>query len=260
MATRYTRRFYRDVLTILDRANVPTLVGGAFAFSHFTGIQRPTKDFDLFVRREHIDRALETLAVAGFHTELTFPHWLGKARSDEFLVDLIFGSGNGVAPVDDEWFEHAPPAEVLGVPCHICPAEEVLWSKSFVMERERYDGADVIHLLRSRATSLDWPRLLRRFGDKWRVLLANLVLFGFIYPGERSRIPRAVMTELLDRVSRELSSDASGPKLCNGTVVSRQQYLMDVQQWGYTDGRLQPHGNMTAQEIADWTDAIGKIK
>ena len=53
MAARYTRRFYRDVLTILDRANVPTLVGGAFAFSHFTGIQRPTKDFDLFVRREH---------------------------------------------------------------------------------------------------------------------------------------------------------------------------------------------------------------
>ena len=58
MAARYTRRFYRDVLTILDRANVPTLVGGAFAFSHFTGIQRPTKDFDLFVRREHIDIAV----------------------------------------------------------------------------------------------------------------------------------------------------------------------------------------------------------
>ena len=58
MAARYTRRFYRDVLTSLDRANVPTLVGGAFAFSHFTGIQRPTKDFDLFVRREHIERAL----------------------------------------------------------------------------------------------------------------------------------------------------------------------------------------------------------
>ena len=48
--------------------------------------------------------------------------------------------------------------------------------------------------------------------------------------------------------------------LCNGTVVSRQQYLVDVQQWGYEDGRLQPHGNMTAQEIAQWTDAIGKIK
>ena len=84
-AARYTRRFYRDVLTSLERANVPVLVGGAFAFSHFTGIQRPTKDFDLFVRREHIERALSILADEGFRTELTFPHWLGKARSDDAL-------------------------------------------------------------------------------------------------------------------------------------------------------------------------------
>jgi len=129
MAARYTRRFYRDVLTSLERANVPVLVGGAFAFSHFTGIQRPTKDFDLFVRREHIERALATLADAGFHTELTFPHWLGKARSDEFLVDLIFGSGNGVAPVDDMWFENAVQAEAVGVPVWL---DQPFWAQQLV--------------------------------------------------------------------------------------------------------------------------------
>src|SRR5690349_16380730 len=204
MAARYTRRFYRDVLTSLERANVPVLVGGAFAFSHFTGIQRPTKDFDLFVRREHIERALETLAEAGFHTELTFPHWLGKARSDEFLVDLIFGSGNGVAPVDDLWFEHAVQAEAVGVPVWICPPEELLWSKAFVMERERYDGADVIHILHTQGARLDWARLVERFGENWRVLLANLVLFGFVYPGEESPAPRWVMDTLLARLDKDI--------------------------------------------------------
>ena len=256
-AARYTRRFYRDVLTSLDRANVPVLVGGAFAFSHFTGIQRPTKDFDLFLRREHIDRALATLAEAGFHTELTFPHWLAKARSDEFLVDLIFGSGNGVAPVDDAWFENAVQAEAVGIPVWICPAEELLWSKAFVMERERYDGADVMHILHTRGQRLDWTRVVDRFGDYWRVLLFNLVLFGFVYPGEESPAPRWVMDTLLARLDKEIDSPPRDERMCRGTLISREQYLVDITEWGYSDARMQPRGPMSATEIAHWTEAIG---
>lgn len=259
MAARYTRRFYRDVLTILDRANVPTLVGGAFAFSHFTGIQRPTKDFDLFVRREHIDAALDTLANAGFHTELTFPHWLGKARSDEFLVDLIFGSGNGVAAVDDGWFDHAVHAEAVGVPVLLCPAEELLWSKAFVMERERYDGADVIHILHTQACRLDWSRLVDRFADHWRILLLNLVLYGFVYPGAESPAPPWVMDTLLARLKDEVCDPPTNERLCRGTLISREQYLVDILEWGLVDARMQPRGPMSATEIAHWTDAIGKL-
>lgn len=258
-AARYTRRFYRDVLTSLERADVPVLVGGAFAFSHFTGIQRPTKDFDLFIRREHIDRALATLADEGFQTELTFPHWLAKARSDEFLVDLIFGSGNGVAPVDDVWFEHAVQAEAVGVPVWICPAEELLWSKAFVMERERYDGADVIHILHTRGTRLDWPRLIDRFGEYWRILLLNLVLFGFVYPGEDPPAPAWVMETLLTRLDEEIDTAPRDERICRGTLISREQYLVDILDWGYADARMQPRGPMSASEIASWTDAIGKI-
>lgn len=257
-AARYTRRFYRDVLTSLDRADVPVLVGGAFAFSHFTGIQRPTKDFDLFVRRAHIERALDTLAEAGFHTELTFPHWLGKARSDEFLVDLIFGSGNGVAAVDDLWFEHAVQAEAVGIPVWICPAEELLWSKSFVMERERYDGADVIHILHTCSTRLDWPRLVERFGANWRILLLNLVLYGFVYPGAESPAPRWVTDALLARLNAEMEAQPRDERICGGTLISREQYLVDIVAWGYSDARMEPRGPMSATEIAHWTEAIGK--
>jgi hypothetical protein len=255
---RYTRRFYRDVLTSLERADVPVLVGGAFAFSHFTGIQRPTKDFDVFIRREHIERALDTLAEAGFHTELTFPHWLAKARSDEFLVDLIFGSGNGVAAVDDMWFDHAVQAEAVGIPVWICPAEELMWSKAFVMERERYDGADVIHILRTRGPRLDWPRVVDRFGPHWRILLLNLVLFGFVYPGEESPAPQWVMDGLLARLDEEMSVPARDDRICQGTLISREQYLVDLLEWGYADARMAPRGPMSASEIAHWTQAIGK--
>ena len=252
---------YRQVMEALDRGDpsgpVPFLVGGAYAFTPVTGIPRSTKDFDLFVAHADIRRALAVLDAAGFRTELTFPHWLGKAFRGKEFVDLIFSSGNGVAPVDAGWFAHAPAGRVLNMDVRLAPAEEMLWSKSFVMERERYDGGDVIHLLRARAEQLDWGRVLERFGDNWRVLLANLLLFGFVYPGERTRVPAWVMQELLARTADELGADARVGRVCRGTILSRQQYLPDVTEWGYTDGRLAPYGNMTPEEIADWTAAIG---
>jgi hypothetical protein len=259
LASPAAQAFYRRVMKTLRAGGVEFLVGGAYAFTSYTGIDRSTKDFDLFVRKTDGLRALDVLHTAGIRTELTFPHWLGKAYHRRSFVDIIFNSGNGVTPVDEEWFDHAPAREVLGVPARLQPAEEMLWSKAFVMERERYDGADVVHILRARAERLDWDRLVARFGERWRVLLQTLILFGFVYPGERARIPARVMTDLLDRLRKELSTDADVGRLCQGTLVSREQYLPDVLEWGYTDARIEPHGGMTAEQVTQWTEAIGKI-
>jgi len=86
---RDTNSFYRRTLHVLNEARVPFLVGGSHAFLHYTGIVRDTKDFDLFVRREDCDRALEVLADAGYRTDLTFPHWLAKALQGNDIVDLV---------------------------------------------------------------------------------------------------------------------------------------------------------------------------
>lgn len=251
--------FYRMVMNTLRDGGVDFLVGGAFAFARYTGIYRMTKDFDVFVRRADSRRALDVLAAAGFQTDLTFPHWLGKAYKGEDFVDLIYGSGNGTAPVDDGWFEHAVEAELLGVPIRLVPAEEMIWQKAFIMERERYDGADVMHLMRARAEQLDWRRLVDRFAAQYRILLVNLLLFGFVYPGERTRVPGWAMEELLGRLDRDLDHDSAVDRLCQGTIMSREQFLIDVERWGYADGRVE-RGNMTEEEVADWTAAIEKSK
>ncbi|HSE93405.1 MAG TPA: hypothetical protein VLF19_08870 [Methylomirabilota bacterium] len=248
-------RFYVAALHALTDGDVQFLVGGAYSFERYTGIARDTKDLDVFVRREDFDRALGALAAAGYRTEMAFPHWLGKAYDGDDVVDVIFGSGNGCAGVDDEWFAHAVDEAVLGVPVRLCPPEETIWSKAFIMERERYDGADVAHLLRACAGGLDWRRLLRRFGPHWRVLLAHLVLFGFVYPIENGRIPRQVMAELSRRLGRDAGRPVSAAPVCFGTLLSRAQYLMDVETWGYRDGRLE-HGTMTEDDVAVWTSAI----
>lgn len=257
---REARQFYRDVLVTLRDGGVPFLVGGAYAYARLTGIKRPTKDFDIFIRPEHLERAMDVLRAAGFVAEATFPHWLAKAGRGLHFVDIIFSSGNGVARVDDAWFEHAVPGEVFALPVMLAPAEETLWSKAFVMERERYDGADVIHLLHARGPHLDWERLVQRFGPNWRVLLVNLVLFGFIYPGDPKPFPDWVMHELLRRLHEELAREPTRDKVCRGTIVSREQYLVDTLERGYIDGRQQPHGTMTAAEIQQWTAAITSRK
>src|SRR5437870_1004227 len=165
-----TQAFYRRALMALHEAGIGFLVGGAYAFAHYTGIVRDTKDFDIFVRRSDFEPVLELFEAAGYPTENTFPYWLGKALWKSDNIDVIFNSGNGITPVDDAWFEHADESEILGLPLKICPAEELIWSKALVMARERYDGADVAHLLYARGRSLDWRRLLDRFGPHWRVL------------------------------------------------------------------------------------------
>jgi Nucleotidyl transferase of unknown function (DUF2204) len=249
-------RFYARTLAILQEAGVPFLVGGAFALHRYTGISRFTKDFDIFARAADRDRILDLLRGAGYRAEVSFEHWLAKVHHGNAFVDVIYSSGNGVARVDDGWFQHAVADVVLGASVQLIPPEEMIWSKAFIMERERYDGADVAHLIRGLGGKLDWYRLIDRFGENWRVLLAHMVLFGFIYPGERTRIPGSVMDGLVARVEAEVWAPVPDERLCRGTILSREQFLIDVERWGYRDARLRPAGNMTPEDTAKWTAAI----
>ena len=250
------RAFYLRTLDLLAKSGIPFLVGGAYALNHYTGIERHTKDFDLFVRREQYGDVMDVLGKSGIATELTFPHWLGKASCEHGCIDVIFSSGNGLAQVDEGWFTHAVAGSVLGVAARLCPPEEMIWSKAFITERERYDGADIMHLLLACAERLDWRRLLARFDPHWRVLLSYLNLFGFVYPSERARIPAWVMTDLIERLRRELRSPAPARRVCQGTLLSREQYLTDVGMWGFEDARVTVAGSMTVDEVAHWTRAI----
>jgi hypothetical protein len=247
-------RFYRDALRALKASGVPFLLGGAYAFGCYTGITRHTKDLDLFVRPADARRALAVFDAAGYRTEILFAHWLAKAHHHNDFVDIIFASGNGLCVVDDAWFEHAVAGAVLGTAARLVPAEEMIWQKAYIMERERFDGADVMHLLRARGRHLDWDRLLARFGPDWRVLLSHLVLFDFVYPDDRDNVPAGVLRTLAARLHEEPAA-AEADRLCRGPLLSRTQYLADLEECGYADPRLRPLGRMTEEQVERWTDA-----
>jgi hypothetical protein len=247
--------FHQDVMQLLDRCGIKFLIGGAYALGYYTGVARDTKDFDLMLRPRDVPFALRTCQNAGYAAEFVFTHWLAKVWSANAFVDIIFRAGNGLGEVDDVWFSAAPATETFGIAAKIAPAEELIWQKAFIMERERFDGADVIHLLASRAAQINWKHLIERFGPDCRVLMSHLVLFGFAFPSKRNLIPTAVIDELSARLGKELGEPPPVQPLCSGTLLSRLQYLSDITSGGFIDARTTQRCRIKPEEIQEWTKA-----
>jgi hypothetical protein len=249
--------FYQQSLDVLTTGHVNFLVGGAFALHRYTGIQRHTKDFDLFVMPHDTRDALEKLRPICDRVELTYPHWLAKAKYKALVIDLIFGSGNGLCPVDEAWFEHATADAVFNREVLLIPVEEMIWQKSFIMERHRFDGGDVAHLLHARSEQIDWDRLFLRFGERhWPVLYVHLILTEYIYPRDLAPALRSAIDELRERMAaaaHRLPNGYHSADVCQGTFLSLLDYLPEVTRQGYRDARLAPIGNMTQAEINHWT-------
>ncbi len=231
------RRVHGRALLLLQEAGLEPMVGGAYALKTHTGLWRDTKDLDLFLRKDRIGEALDVLSRAGHRTEFTDPMWIAKAYGGPYFIDLIFCSGNGIGIVDAKWRERAATANVLDLEALIVPAEEMIWQKAFIQERERFDGADIHHLIRAMGARLDWKHLLQRFEPHWQVLFVHLITFRFAFPSDKDQIPGWVMQDLTSRLARAERVPASAERVCRGTLLSRQQYLFETNTEGYRDTR-----------------------
>ena len=251
-------RFYDRVLKLLQESEIPFLVGGGYALNRHTALDRPARDLDVFVLPADAKRVLRFFSGHGYRTQLTYPHWLGKIYKGKGYVDIIFSSGNGVATVDPLWFEHGVDGNVLGHSVKLTPAEEMIWSKAFVMERDRFDGADVIRLFLARGSDLDWRRLNDRFREFPLVLLSHLTLFLFAFPSEVNLVPSGLWEELWHALEAERRHAPRAGRICRGTLLSREQYL-DLLAQGFRDARLAPDGMMQPKDVNTWTKAIGLL-
>src|SRR5438309_11526204 len=159
---RESRAFYKEALALLHETGTHFMLGGAFAMFHYTGIYRDTKDLDIFCKPSDYPRILKHFAERGYRTELYDVRWLCKVFKGEYFIDIIFDTVNNICRVDDSWFEHAHAARFVGVDIQLLPPEELVWCKLFVLNRERYDGADVNHILLKTGKDFNWDRLLFR--------------------------------------------------------------------------------------------------
>jgi hypothetical protein len=178
------------------------------------------------------------LKAAGFRTHLEQSHWIAKAMWGDKQVDLIFGMGNGMAFIDRDWYDRSRPGILAATPVRMAPPEDLIWHRLFVSERHRSDMADVLHLFMRRGNELDWNHLIKRVGNDWRLLLAQIHLFDFVYPGHRIHVPQWVRQQLYKQAEDEIDS-VGDPAICLGTLISRFSYTIDVNEWGFSDPRKQ---------------------
>lgn len=228
------RQMYVEVLRLFAASCIPFAVSGAFALYQHTGIWRDTKDLDLFLDVADIPRALAALSSGGFETEVTDPVWLCKARQGDFFVDLITGMSNATITVQSDWIKRATEANVLGVSVKVLAAEELIASKLFVARRERYDGADIVHVIHGAAEKLDWARILTLLGEHWMVLLWTLILYQYIYPAHSKFVPRTLWNDLLSRLRNELEHP-NPHAVFRGSLIDDKMFSIDVEEWGMTN-------------------------
>ena len=227
--------FYCEVLQLMAQSEIPFLVSGTYALSSYTGIDRPTKDVDVFAKAGDALRLLAFFREHGFDTVVVDERWLARVTRGELFVDIIYNMPTVSVHVTDEWFENAPEATLFGATVRLVPPTQFIWSKIFVQDHHRYDGADVAHMILKKHREIDWHQLLSHMELYWEVLLIALLNFRFIYPSERDLVPRWLLDELLERLKAQEEMPPSGIRICRGRLLSPTDFVVDVSEWGFAD-------------------------
>lgn len=227
---------YRDCLDCLLKARVPFILAGAFALYAYTGIQRNTKDLDVFLPAEHVRNALLNLVEKGFRTEVRDGLWLAKAHRGPYFVDLIFANPNKEIQIDMGWVRRSRRAQVFGMTVPLLALEELIISKIYVTRRDRFDGADIAHLIHGAKGQLDWNWISRCLGKDQRLLFWHFVFFQYVYPGHVHYLPASLMDRIYESMVR---SRAAPPdeKTFRGMLVDPVSFEVDCRDWGYEDVR-----------------------
>jgi hypothetical protein len=231
------RELYKSALTALNAAGIPYVIAGAYAIYEHTGIYRETKDLDIFVDPTLLVGAMRALKGAGMSARLEQPHWLAKATCGDLFIDIIFGMGNGLAMIDDDWYRFSRPAILAATPVRIAPAEELLWHRLFISERHRQDMADIVHLIVCVGSRMEWKRIVTKTGEHWPLLLAQIQMFDYVYPQHRDGVPRWVRDELLDRARADMERERTAELVTRGPIISRFSFTIDVHEWEMKDLR-----------------------
>lgn len=227
--------FYTESLKLLVESGIPFLLSGTYAVSAYTGIVRPTKDLDVFCKAGDYPKILAWFQERGYRTEVEDERWIAKVWQDAHFFDVIYNMSNATVPVNDDWFRGTHTICVYGTEVKITPPTELIWSKVFIQDRYRYDGADIAHVILKKHDEIDWERLLAYLEPYWEVLLVHLLNFRFAYPTERARVPKWLMEELIGRLNAQLHLPPANVKVCRGRLFSPRDYVIDITEFGFAD-------------------------
>jgi hypothetical protein len=199
-ATSWTERLppeqnelYTQVMKEAMRRGLRFAIGGGFASNLYTGVWRNTKDLDIFVLesdREFFVALLTDLGLVDYYDQKPYDRsWIYRACRGDLIIDVIWQMANHRAPVDEVWLNSGPCVELDGGHFPVVPPEETLWTKLYVMQRERCDWPDALNVISALGPELNWARLIDRVGEDAALLKAALSVFAWICPRRAMELP-----------------------------------------------------------------------
>lgn len=201
---------------------IPHAIGGGLAVQSYTVHRQVTKDLDVYVVPQDRQRMIQVVSNCGlgdlFDRQPYDRNWIYRSYRDDTIVDVIWAMPNQRAQVDSEWLSRGPLLDVGAGPFRVLPAEELIWAKLYVLQRDRCDWPDVLNLIYATAPNLDWAHLLSRVGDDAPLLHAVLTVFRWLCPQRAAKLPSPMWRSIA----------ASARKHRNGT---KRANLLDTRPW-----------------------------
>jgi hypothetical protein len=214
---------YRRVMEEARSAGVRFAFGGAFATGVYTGDLRNTKDFDFYILPQQRDAMIQATRRAGLHDHYdTLPYdraWIYRASIDGIIVDTIWAMANLRTEVGERWISAGPPVKLRGEFIRAIPIEDLIWSKLYVIQRERCDWGDVLNLIDAQTSTIAWDQLIDRMGEDAPLLAGVLAVYAWLAPERIGLIPGLVWKRL-----------GLSPKPSTGGSMSRAG-LIDSRPW-----------------------------
>lgn len=194
------KSLYRRVMGEARRRGLLFAIGGGFARNAYTGLWRNTKDLDIFVlERDHEDfvRLLTDLGLSDYCEHEAYDRsWIYRSCQGDQIVDVIWQMANHRARVDEVWLKTGPSIMLEGESFPVIPPEETLWTKLYILQRERCDWPDALNLIGAVGPELDWGRLIDRVAADTPLLSAVLNVFGWICPARSQHLPAWIWSRL----------------------------------------------------------------
>lgn len=217
---------YKEVVDLFNSRGIRFAAGGGLAFSRYSARLRYTKDIDFFLAPEFKDRARQATTELGFEDyfgqEEYDRSWIYRGYRDDVIVDLIWTAPNHRMLVDDGWVTGGPTVTVHGTQVQVLRLEEFLWSKLYVMQRDRCDWPDMMNVLYSCGENIDWDLMLERLGPDAPLMGAMLASYRWLAPERAAKLPGTLWEKVgLTRNWPETSSEWSVDRV----------HLLDTRDW-----------------------------
>jgi hypothetical protein len=218
-------RIYKQVLSEARKRNLRFAVGGGLAAMTYAGQWRDTKDIDLYVMPRDRDKMVALVTEAGlrdyYDVEPYDRAWIYRSYHGDTIVDVMWAMANQRAQVDEGWLS-GPEVEAGGECFRLLAAEEEVWSKLYVLQRDRCDWLDALNLIYAVGPELDWSRLLGRVAEDAALLAAVLSVLAWISPDRARELPAWLWRELQIRA----------PAASGGLELTRERArLLDSRPW-----------------------------